>query len=314
MHNLFLLEITEFKWELLLYFTPLLFTLGSITLASILGFIWEKKRKRVDILIGAKGFGATDDSLRLFYGWVPFILGFHVAVALMVNGIRGNLFTSEFPLTGFTANWVGLTEIMIALSFFYGGITRPAAVLLGILWWLTIVLYGVLPTLENIQFLGYACFFFLAGRGPYSIDRLLFPNLEPKPSYTSSALYFLRVCVGLNLIVFAFFRKYGDTTLAADLISPQSAVNYPILFASAVELLAGILIVFGIFPRITMLATIIFINTLFMASHWNAFVDYFPMLGALAILLVWEPDNLKQKLLWVEEIRKKVPKSEQEIF
>lgn len=301
------------RWDLFFQPLPIIALATSIILAALIWLIWEKRQKK-DLIIGPQELGATDSSLKLFYGWVPVILGIHLAVTLLVNGIQGRLFSSNHQLEGILSNWIGLAEIMIALSLFYGGFARLAAVVIGILWILGIYLLGMRSMLESIQYLGFASFFYLAGRGPYAIDRILFPNLEPNVSYTSYALLFLRVGVGLNLIVFGFTEKLANIPFASSLLEQNAFLNFTtipneifVLFAGALEVLAGILIVLGIFPRTIVLITLICINASLTISNWNELIDYLPTYGALAILLVWEPYNAKQKLLWVEGFRRNMP-------
>ncbi|MBX9734577.1 MAG: DoxX family protein [Chitinophagaceae bacterium] len=300
------------RWDLFFKPLPIFFLVISIILAWLIWLVWEKRGKR-DFLIGPKELGASDNSLKLFYGWVPLILGVHLAVALLVNGVQGKLFSSNNILEGSLSNWMGLAEIMIALSLFYGGLTRPAAVLLGFLWVLGFDMLGVRPMLESIQYLGFASFFYLAGRGPYAIDRMLFPNLEPSTSYTGQALLFLRIGVGLNLIVLGFTQKFANIPYVSSLLEHHDFLNFTtipnevfVLIAGALEVLAGILIVFGIFPRTTSLITLICINASLTVYNWNELVDYLPTYGALAVLLIWEPSNPQQKLMWVEGLRKNI--------
>ena len=82
-----------------------------------------------------------------------------------------------------------------------------------------------------------------------------------------------------------------------------------VLFAGALEVLAGVLIVLGIFPRTVVLITLICINASLTIYNWNELIDYLPTYGALAILLVWEPSNSHQKLMWVEGLRKNMQDS-----
>lgn len=309
----FLGTITPLRWDLFFQPLPIIFLAASLLLTVLIWLVWKKRSQR-DFLIGPKELGATDNSLKLFYGWVPVILGIHVAVALLVNGVQGRLFSSNHQLEGSLSNWIGLSEIMIALSLFYGGLARPAAVLLGFLWLLSFGLLGLRPMLESIQYIGFASFFYLAGRGPYAIDRILFPNLEPNASYTNSALLFLRICVGLNLIVFGFTEKFANIPFVSSLLDQHEFLNFTtipneifVLIAGALEVLAGILIVLGIFPRTISLITLVCINASLTIYNWNELIDYLPMYGALAVLLVWEPNNSKQKLMWVEGLRKNMP-------
>lgn len=305
----FLAQNLPLRWDLFFQPMPLIFVTTSLILTLLIWLFWTKRQKK-DLIISPIEFGATDSSLKLFYGWVPVILGIHVAVALLVNGVQGRLFSFNHQLIGPLSNWIGLAEIMIALSLFYGTFARPAGVLIGLLWILGIGLLGLRPMLESILYLGFASFFYLAGRGPYAIDRILFPNLEPKVSYISDALLFLRIGVGLNLVVFGFIEKLVNIPLA----SSHAFLNFTaipneifVLFAGVLEVLAGILIVLGIFPRTIALITLICINASLTISNWNELIDYLPIYGALAVLLVWEPNNLQQKLMWVEGLRKKMP-------
>lgn len=309
----FLNQVLPLRWDLFFQPLPLLFLAMSLLLTLLIWLIW-KKRNQQDFFIGPAELGATDKSLKLFYGWVPVILGIHVAVSLLVNGVQGRLFSSTQLLEGTLSNWIGLTEMMIALSLFYGGFARPAAVLIGFLWILGIDLVGLRPMLESIQYLGFACFFYLAGRGPYAIDRILFPSLEPTASYTGYALLFLRIGVGLNLVVFGFTEKFANIPFASSLLEHHAFLNFTtipneifVLFAGTLEVLAGILIALGIFPRTIVLITLICINASLTISNWNELIDYLPMYASLAILLVWEPNNPHQKLMWVEGLRKNMP-------
>lgn len=301
------------RWDLFFQPLPIIFFAASLILTALCWLVWKKRNQR-DFLIGPKELGATNQSLKQFYGWVPVILGIHVALALLVNGVQGRLFSSNHQLEGTLSNWIGLAEILIALSLFYGGFTRAAALLLGVLWIVGIHFLGLRPMLESIQYLGFASFFYLAGRGPYAIDRILFPKLEPTASYTGYALLFLRIAVGLNLIVFAFTEKFANIPFATSLVTQHSFLNFTtipneifVLIAGALEVLAGLLIVFGIFPRTISLITLICINASLTIYNWNELIDYFPTYAALAVLLVWEPNNSQQKLMWVEGLRKNMP-------
>jgi uncharacterized membrane protein YphA (DoxX/SURF4 family) len=141
------------------------------------------------------------------------ILGIHVAVPLLVNGVQGTLFSPDNVVEGVVGNFLGLAETAIALALFYGGLTRVAAVGLGLLWFLGVFLGGPEPMLENVLYLGFAAFFFLAGRGPLSVDRLLFPRLEPKADLSRYAVPSVRIGVGLSLAFISFTEKFANIPL-----------------------------------------------------------------------------------------------------
>jgi hypothetical protein len=104
---------------------------------------------------------------------------------------------------------------------------RFAAVVLGALWLVGIGVFGLEAMLENLQYLGIAWFFFLAGRGPYAIDRLLFPVLEPKAQTASRAMWSLRVGTGLALTIVAFTEKLANPELAKAFLR-----QYPLNFTT----------------------------------------------------------------------------------
>lgn len=312
------IDIWEINWELYLQPLPIFFLICSFVLTGIFWKIWQK-RDHNGLIWGPKDFGASDANLKLFYGWLPFILAVHVAIPLIVNGVQGKLFVSSHLLEGFLSHWIGLIEILIGLSLFYGGMTRLAALFMGVLWLFGIDLVGVRASFLSIQYLGYAIFFYLAGRGPYAIDRILFPKFEPKVSYAGSALLFLRIGVGLTFAFHGFAEMFAKLFFPIPLIEHQphliglsDEVFFPL--AGSVEILGGLMILFGIFPRIVSIIALICINASLTGSHWNEFIDALPLFAALAILLVWEPDNPTQKLLWVEGLRKDMSDSSSSSF
>ena len=97
---------------------------------------------------------------------------------LLFNGVQGNLFSPDNALPSPWSNFLGLAETGVALSLFYGGFARVSAVVLAVLWAIGVPLLGFQSMLDNVLFLGFGAFF-LAGRGPISVDRMLFPRLEP---------------------------------------------------------------------------------------------------------------------------------------
>src|SRR6185503_12918766 len=117
--------------------------------------------------------GATPAGRSRFYAWVPAILALHLAVPLLVYGLEGKLFSPNNELPGASKYGLGLMQAAAALALFYGGMTRIGATILAAAWLRGVFVIGFEPMMENVHYLGFAAFFFLAGRGPMSIDRLL---------------------------------------------------------------------------------------------------------------------------------------------
>ena len=77
--------------------------------------------------------------------------------------------------------------------------------------------------LENAHYLGFGAFFMLTGRGPYAVDRLLFPALEPTPRLSRLAMPCLRIGTGLGLTIVAFTEKLANPELARAFLQAPSA-------------------------------------------------------------------------------------------
>ena len=288
-----------------------LFCLSAVAVAVVItlvaAFFW-RTRKRNDFIPGPERLGATETGLARFYGWVPVVLGVHFAVPLLVLGVQGRLFSpNNVPI----APWnylLGTAEIAIALSFLYGGLTRLFAVALGMLWVVGAALLGWETAFENLHYLGAAIFFYCTGRGPYSIDRLLFPNLEPSPALLDRGMTALRISIGAGFAFVALTEKLANPALA-QLFLEQHQLNFTgalgfalsdqafIWCAGTTELLIGLFLAFGIFPRTIIIAAWGVINLTLTLFSWVELVGHLPIYGIMAVLLVWAPSE-KTTTLW----------------
>ncbi len=300
------------RWDL--FFRPLpLVLFGAVLLVTLATGIWWRRRGR-GFVPGPEDFGTTDDRHAALYGLIPAILGIHFAVPLLVSGVNGELFTPNNKLPGVWMYALGLAQTGIALAIFYGGLTRLASIALTLLWFAGIFLVGLEPMLESSMYLGFAAFFFLAGRGPISIDRLILPKLEPSARLMERAIPALRAGLGLSLIVVAFTEKFANIPLASAFLERYplnftSALGIPmsneifILCAGAVELLVGLWILFGIFPREIILIAWIPINLTLTVFNWTELVGHLPIYGTFAVLLIWSPGR-ENLALWLKGLRR----------
>ena len=299
------------RWDL--FFRPLpLVLFGSVVAVTLAAWVYWRKRGR-GFVPGPENFGTTDDRRAALYGLIPAILGIHLGVPLLVGGVQGELFTPNNKLPGFWMYVFGLAQTGIALALFYGALTRLAAIALAVLWFAGIFLIGLEPMLESLMYLGFAAFFFLAGRGPISIDRLLLPKLEPSARLMEKAIPALRAGLGLSLIFVAFTEKFANIPLASAFLERYplnftAALGIPmsnetfILCAGAVELLVGLWILLGIFPREIILIAWIPINLTLTIFNWTELIGHLPIYGAFAVLLVWAAGR-ENLALWVHGLR-----------
>lgn len=291
-----------FRWPSLGYL------LGVVLVTFAAWVIW-RLRGRHEIIPGALSLGADRDRLAGFYGLVPAILGAHLAVQLLVSGILRNLFSANIHFDGGAGYLIGPVEVGCALCLFYGALTRLAAALLALLWLFGLVVAGPQPMLDNAHILGYAGFFFFAGRGPISIDRLIFPRLEPRAQLLRFAVPALRIGLGLSLAVVAFTEKFANMPMAEQFLR-QYPVNFTpniglplsdrtfIFCGGATELLIGLLLIFNIFPRLTLIIAWVPFNLTLSYFNWNSteFIGHLPIYGAVAVLMIWGPEGEHEPL------------------
>jgi uncharacterized membrane protein YphA (DoxX/SURF4 family) len=271
----------------------------AVAVTLIGGFFWRRRQQR-DLVPGPESLGASESGLTRFYALVPLIIGVHFAVPLLVLGVQGKLFS---PNNQLDAPWnllLGTLEIAIALSFLYGGLTRLFAAALALLWVIAGVFLSWEIAFENLHYLGAAAFFFCTGRGPQSIDRMLFPALEPSPALAAHAMTLLRVSIGLGFAFVAFTEKLANPALATAFLEQYTlnftaALGVPlsdrafIWCAGTTELLIGLFLAFGIFPRVIIVAAWGIINLTLTIFSWVELVGHLPIYGIMAVLLVWSP-------------------------
>ncbi|MFN8524626.1 MAG: DoxX protein [Chloroflexota bacterium] len=280
-------------------------------LAAVVAWMSRTRGGR-DFIPGPEALGATPERRAGFYSVVPLILGFHVGVPLIVFGIRGELFSPNNHLAGVPMYWVGVTEIGIGVCLLYGVLARVAGTMLAALWVIGILVQGLETMLENLYYLGFAFFFAFNGRGPYSIDRILMPRLEPPDHLAVKAMSGLRICTGLALVVVSFTEKLANHNLSVAFLE-EFRLNFSpwvglpvsdevfIVGAGATELLIGLCVVFGFFPRVIIFTTWLFINLTLTIFNWIELLGHFPIYGVMAVFLVWSssPEDAR---LWLRGV------------
>ena len=294
---------------------PLAFV-GAVLLATLVGGLLWRARGGRGFLPMPQNFGARPDRRSTLYALVPLMLAVHIAVPLLVSGVQGRLFSPDNELPGAWRYALGLAETGIALALFYGALTRLAAVALAGLWLVGVFVLGPEPMLDNVLYLGLAGFFFFAGRGPISIDRLLFPRVEPRPDRLAWAVPALRIGLGLSLVVVAFTEKFWNLPLALGFLSKYPlnftpALGIPlsnevfVLCAGAVELLVGLWILLNIFPREIVVVAWFPINLTLTVFNWVELIGHLPIYGILAVLLIWTHDRENEDL-WRSGLRERL--------
>ncbi|MGE3316059.1 MAG: hypothetical protein AB7O26_13170, partial [Planctomycetaceae bacterium] len=139
---------------------PASLIVGVLLATAAAAYLWKLRNKK-DFIPGPAELGASPERRAVFYSLVPVMLAIHVAIPLLASGMQGQLFSPNNELSFHWKYLLGVTQTGVALSFFYGGLARVAAVVLLAVWGIGIGVIGLEQMLENIHYIGFAAFFFL---------------------------------------------------------------------------------------------------------------------------------------------------------
>ncbi len=287
------------RWGDLLTGPTLLAVGPSLALVAGVVLLWHTAARRRPLVPGPLGLGATPERLAVLMGWVPLLLAVHTAIPLLVGGVNGQLFAPNLSMAEPAGAFVGLAEIGVALLLFYGVFTRYAALALAGLWLAGVALFGPVLMLEQTIYLGLAAFFFIAGRGPIAVDRVFGAWAGARERLLPVAVPALRVATGVSITWLALTEKLLNMPLALRFLERYPHANFfpeiglPVgdaafvRLAGAVELTAGLLLLFGAFPRIVILVLWLPFNLTLVVFGWRELVGHLPIYSVIALLLLW---------------------------
>ena len=233
-----------------------------------------------------------------FAGIAPTVLGLHVGVALLVSALLGILFSPNLrPNDELLGHAILNVEAMCGLMLLLGLATRPASVLLALLGIIAMQPFTFEGILENVHILGIALFFFIVGRGPFSLDRLR--RVKPPVRNDEApawALTLLRVCLGFAIAFSALTEKLLDPGLAQALLDQRPFLNIVRPFgiadpqfaylAGLTELVIGIVVLSGRLTRPVMaIGAVIFTMTL-PVFGWTEILGHLPFYGIMFVLFI----------------------------
>ncbi len=227
--------------------------------------------------------------------WIPRLLGIHLGVSLLSLAVQDaylapNLSLDDVP--GGAA--IAFAEGLLGVWFITGAWLRPAGLVTLLLGPLAALLAGPVAMLEAIDLLGIALFLVVL---PPGRDR--YGAVSPPLETAALAIFALRVCAGLALVVLAFSEKFANPALAREFIGNYPAfdlfdlVGIPlsddafIRMAGAIELLFGLLLISGRIPQVAVIvAGIPFNATLFFLGR-TELIGHLPVYGVMLALLVY---------------------------
>ena len=242
----------------------------------------------------------AEQRLVRLYDWVPLVFGIHVAIPLLVSGIQLDFIAPNLELQ---RNGIGgilaLLEIVVGLSFLYGAFTRWGALLLIGLLFAGGLVFGLENVAEHVVYAGIAAFFYIVGRGPFSVDGLLGIGQPRDPALTRWAVPGLRIGMGASIMVLGFTEKLWNAPMGLAFLETYQfnffpAIGLPfvtneifVLLAGVVEVTAGVLLISGLFTRLAILGLWLPFNLTLPLLGWQELVGHLPIYGIMVVLLIW---------------------------
>ena len=274
-------------WSLLASW-PVLAAFGIALAAAIAGYVIQHRIREPIVM----------RTLDRFAGIAPTVLGAHVGLALAVSALLGILFSPNLhPSDELIGRAILVVEAMCGLMLLLGLATRGAAILLAVLGIVAMQPFTLESILENAQFLGIAIFFFIVGRGPFSLDRLR--GVKPPVRHDDApvwALTLLRVCLGFAIAFGALTEKLLDPGLAQALLDSRPYLNVlrPVgvgdpqfaYLAGLVELVVGIAIMSGQVTRPVMAVGAVLFTMTLPVFGWTELLGHLPFYGIMFVLFM----------------------------
>jgi hypothetical protein len=271
---------------------------AGIGAAFVLERLWNRRRRRPSV--GAPDLAKSKADLMRLLAWMPVILAFHAAAPLIVSGVQRELFVPNLALPRtFFGGAVALAEIVVALGFVYGVLTRPAALVLVALFPVGMLVFGPVEIMEHVHLMGIALFFFIMGRGLYSFDGL---TDVPRPRvrrWIPHAVPALRLLAGLSIVWVGFTEKLWNVPLGLAFLERHPLNFMPslgfrefsdadfVIAAGMTEVAMGMIIASGLVTRLVIVAAWVPFNLSLPFLGWVELVGHLPIYGIMAVLLLW---------------------------
>jgi uncharacterized membrane protein YphA (DoxX/SURF4 family) len=263
---------------------------------------WRVYRRAKNPKLTNALIGVEETRLRRLYAFLPLLLAIHTAIPLIANGIQLQIFAPNLKLEpSLISGFLGLGQIVVALSYVYGALTRYSSILLIVLFLVAMLFLPPVFVFEHINMVGIALFIFIVGRGPLSVDNLTGISTRPKPEYIRYALPALRWGTGLSIIWLALTEKLLNPESAAAFLRENLNFNFLggfgitdpqfIALAGIGEFTMGVLLISGALPRIVILALWLPFNLTLPFLGPIELIGHLPIYATMLVLLVLNPSS-----------------------
>ncbi len=225
------------------------------------------------------------------------IIGIFIGISLLISASQGILFSANINSIGPLHLTLLLLEGFTGLSLIIGLAVKQASLLLLGLWLSAFYFVDAIDVLENIWIIGVVLFFFLRERSVLrSTQEDIFCDIQLSQS---QAINFLRIFLGLNLILLGFSEKIFHPALGLAFLQ-----EYPwnfmanlgvtwftdelfVFSAGVVEAILGLFLVIGWVTRLTaiVLACLFLTPPFFMGA--KEIIGHIPHIAIVVSMLIF---------------------------
>jgi uncharacterized membrane protein YphA (DoxX/SURF4 family) len=187
-------------------------------------------------------------------------IGIMTGLSFIYCGFAKFLCAPDFIICSHCPQWLPYAEYAIGISLLFGIFARVGGVALVALLVFTFIKHTVADCLDLLPLYGVGFYFLFVGRGKYSIDALIKIDGDSGATATAVGYLCLRLAMGLGLVILGIDEKLVNPQLALDVLKFRPELDFLryehmsaplfVLCAGLGELLVGLLIVIGSFPRL----------------------------------------------------------------
>ena len=191
---------------------------------------------------------------------INLLIGICSGLFLIYCGFSRTLLAPNFLICEHCPHWLPAAEALAGCSLLFGFLARLGAVGLIALLSFTFMKHPLADCLDLLPMYGIAMYFLLGGRNRLSVDYCLVSSAVVSPRVTNLAHLLLRWFAGVGLMFLALDEKLLHPQLAMELIKFEPSLNFIgahvlpnetfVLCAGLCELLLGLIVVVGSFPRL----------------------------------------------------------------
>jgi uncharacterized membrane protein YphA (DoxX/SURF4 family) len=227
---------------------------------------------------------------------INLFMGLCTGGLLIYCALTRTLLAPNFIICAHCPWWLPYVECFAGCSLLVGLFARLGAGLLLFLLAFTFVKHSAADCLDLVPLYGLGLYFLLAGRERWSLDHLLRLDRLPDANAVQLAHLCVRWSTGVGLMILALDEKLLHPQLALALLKHASSLNFVgaahmsnemfVLCAGLVEMLLGLVVVVGSFPRVAMLMMAgLFAATtkIFGVTELYGHLPYYAIIGSIAL-------------------------------